>query len=251
MRRLWSAAPLAAAVPLAAVLVWGFVEALAPPAGDAVPAPAPAAVRPKRPGQYLLLAVGDSLARGTGAGPGAGFVDDVAAGLRSGKPGFRVENLAVEGLESAGLREILSHPEARTLAAAADAILVSIGGNDLSHGIGRAAGESPIAALAGARRTFEANLESILGDLRRLNPTAPIALLLPYDPFTQGEIAAVGAGVILDWDAAAAKIAVAHDVRAVPTFDLFERRPDRLSGDKFHPNAEGYRLIAERIRQVL
>lgn len=251
MRRLSSRAALAVAVPLAAVLTWGFVEALAPPAGAPVSRASVAQPAPKRPGQYLLLALGDSLARGTGAAPGAGFVDDVASALRSGKAGFRIENLAVEGLESTGLREILSHPEARALASEADAVLVSIGGNDLSHAIGRAAGESPLAALSAARRTFEGNLEAILGDLRKLNPTAPIALLLPYDPFTEGDMAAVGAGVILDWNASAAKIAAEHDVRAVPTFDLFERRPDRLAGDKFHPNAEGYRLIAERLRQVL
>ena len=27
--------------------------------------------------------------------------------------------------------------------------------------------------------------------------------------------------------------------------------PDRLAGDKFHPNEEGYRLIAERVKEAL
>ena len=37
----------------------------------------------------------------------------------------------------------------------------------------------------------------------------------------------------------------------VPTFDLFEGRPDRLAVDKFHPNRKGYQAIAARMIQLL
>ena len=250
-RSFWRTGPLALAIPLAGILAWGFVAALAPPRGAAVPPPAPAAPPPKRPGEFLLLAVGDSLTRGTGAAPGSGYVDDASRELRARYPGVRVDNLAIEGLESSGLRDVLAHPEPRRLAAAADAIFVSIGGNDLSHAVGRARLEPPLEALGRARRTFESNLDAILGGLRSENPAGRILLLLLYNPFGEAELGAAGSATIVDWNAAAEKIALAHGVRTIPTFDIFEGHPERLSRDHFHPNEEGYRLIAGRVQEAM
>jgi lysophospholipase L1-like esterase len=250
-RGFWRTVPLLASVPLAGLLAWGFVEALAPAGGGPVP-PAPVvAPATRKPGEFLAVAMGDSLTRGTGAAAGSGYVDDVGNALRTRKSGFRLENIAIVGLETSGLRELLAHPEARALVASADAIFLSIGGNDLSHAVGRGASESPLVVLGRARRTFETNLDAILGELRARNPTAPIVYLLLYNPFGGQELGAAGSDVIVDWNASAAKIALAHGARAVPTFDIFEGHGDRLARDKFHPNEEGYRLIAERVKEVL
>jgi len=250
MKSFWRVVPLVLSVPLAAILAWGFAEALVPAGGAAVPPPAtpPAIVR--RGGQYLTLALGDSLTRGTGAASGSGYVDVVAEALRKEKAGFRLENLAIEGLESRGLRDLLSHPEAQALAGSADAILLSIGGNDLSHAAGGAFAAAPIERLAEARKGFETNLEAILALLRARNPSAPILMLLLYNPFGSPDLGNAGSSVIADWNASAQKIALVHGVRAVPTFDIFEHHADRLSSDRFHPNEAGYRLIAGRIREA-
>jgi lysophospholipase L1-like esterase len=57
--------------------------------------------------------------------------------------------------------------------------------------------------------------------------------------------------VILQWNTLAAETALAFPgVTVIPTFDIFQGRPDRLAPDKYHPNREGYRLIAERMLQV-
>ena len=37
----------------------------------------------------------------------------------------------------------------------------------------------------------------------------------------------------------------------VPTADLFDGRPDRLSSDRFHPGPNGYGEIASRILSTL
>ncbi len=38
----------------------------------------------------------------------------------------------------------------------------------------------------------------------------------------------------------------------VPTFDLFQLKvDDYLYTDKFHPNAKGYKLIAERVASLI
>jgi lysophospholipase L1-like esterase len=146
---------------------------------------------------------------------------------------------------------LLGHPETESLVASADVIFLSIGGNDLSHAVGRGAGESPLEVLSRSRRGFESNLDAILGDLRRRNPSAPIVLLLLYNPFGGAELETAGSSIILDWNTAAEKIALSHRVRPVPVFDLFENHPGRLARDRFHPNEEGYRLIAERVREAL
>jgi lysophospholipase L1-like esterase len=251
MKGFWRTVPLAVSIPVGIVLLWGFVEALSPPEGAPVAAPASTAPPSKHAGQYLALALGDSLTRGTGAAAGSGYVDDVTQALRREKAGFRLENLAIEGLETSGLRELLGHPEAASLVASADVIFLSIGGNDLSHAVGRGARESPLDTLRQARRTFEANLEEILRGLRERNAAAPAVLLLLYNPFEGSELGPAGSNVIVDWNAAAEKIALAHGVRTVPTFDLFENHPARLARDRFHPNEEGYRLIAERVKEAL
>jgi lysophospholipase L1-like esterase len=40
-------------------------------------------------------------------------------------------------------------------------------------------------------------------------------------------------------------------VSTIPVFDLFQGRADRLAVDRFHPNRDGYRTIAERVIQSL
>jgi lysophospholipase L1-like esterase len=57
---------------------------------------------------------------------------------------------------------------------------------------------------------------------------------------------------VLAWNAVIAETALGFaNVVVIPTFDLFQGRPDRLATDRFHPNREGYRAIADRVIQTL
>jgi len=91
------------------------------------PAASAASVWRPAPGEFLVLALGDSLTRGRGDERGDGYVGAVAQLLRKSRPGLRVENLAIDGLESEGLEEIVSHSNPQALAAGAGLILISIG----------------------------------------------------------------------------------------------------------------------------
>ena len=255
MRGFWRVFPLLFSAPVAAVLLFGLVKAFARPEGTLVP-PAPAASpwRPP-PGGTLLLALGDSLTRGRGDERGDGYVGVVAKSLRRDHPRLEVENLAVDGLESAGLREIVSQPNVRALAAGAAVILVSIGGNDLSHSLGT---QAEAAGVSAARQRLERNLGDILSRLRADNASAPILLLTLYVPSGTAppgggseSLAELSSEVVIDWNAAIERIAVRHGARAVPVRDLFESHPERLSADRFHPNAKGYELIGERESEAL
>lgn len=236
----------------------GFALALRGAAGKPL-GETPAAPRGTPPAAHaargrLLLVLGDSLARGTGDETGRGLARELLDGLRRRGPA-ELANLAVNGAESDEVRELVGHANVRDLAASAGWIFVSVGGNDLSHAVPRLAEGppgAPLESVARARDRFGANLREILETLRAANPDAPIRVLGLYDPFEGAAAPArVGASVILQWNAVAEETALAYPgVAVVPTFDLFQGRPDRLAIDRFHPSRAGYVAIATRVLQT-
>ena len=241
-----------------AVFTTGFWLVLSGPVGQPVgSAPAGGEVSttiPRPPGARLLLVLGDSLARGTGDETGKGYALDVLQFLRRRGPAD-IANLAINGAESGEVRDLLLRQNVRRLAASADLILLSVGGNDLSHAIPRSS-PSPVKALAEIGRTrdqFAENLRRILRGLRETNPKAPVYVLGLYDPFGEGDAPArAGASVILSWNTLLEETSLAYPgIFVVPTFDLFQGRADRLAVDRFHPNRRGYEAIAARVIQLL
>jgi len=197
--------------------------------------------------------LGDSLARGTGDETGRGFAADVHDLLRRRAP-TELVNLGVNGAESDDVRELTQSANVRSLAASAEWILLSVGGNDLSHAVPRGAPEQALGEIDRARSRFLANLRAILSSLREANSSGPIYLVGLYDPFGEQEAGAarIGASVLLSWNAAEQETALSFpNVLLVPTFDLFYGRPERLAVDRFHPNRRGYEAIAQRIEQLL
>jgi lysophospholipase L1-like esterase len=242
----------------AVLLSAAFALALRGAGGDPLgaPAPPPKAQAPEapKPGRRLVLILGDSLARGTGDASGRGWALDVADEIRRRVPADAT-NLAVNGWESDDVRRQTESANVRELAGRASVILLSVGGNDLSHAVPRSM-ESAVAAIGEvekSRTAFAANLRAILATLREVNPSAPIYLLGLYDPFeVPGSQGRLGSSVILQWNAMLSETALSFEnVRVVPIFDLFQGRGDRLAADRFHPNREGYAAIAARAVQLL
>ncbi len=254
---LWTA-PLSAGIGAAFLFAVGFVLALRGTLGEPIGGPPPprreSPARLAAGGSFRVLVVGDSLAKGTGDETGKGFAVRVLEALRKRGPA-EVTNLAVNGMESAEVRALVETSNVWSLAASARLILLSVGGNDLSHGVTRGSA-SPVEVadgVAAARGRYAANLRAILAALRQANPSAPICVLGLYDPFS-GEKGPgrLGASVILQWNELAAETALSFpSVFVVPTFDLFQGRADRLAADRYHPNAQAYEEIAQRILQVV
>ena len=256
-------APLTVGIVAALVFGAGFVLALRGSAGTPLgAAPPPAASATRAPassdGVFRLLVVGDSLAKGTGDETGKGFAVNVLEAYRK-KGRAEITNLAVNGMESPEVLDLVESANVRGLAARADLILVSAGGNDLSHGVTRGGAPTDVAdALAASRDRYVRSLRGILAALREANPTARIVVLGLYNPFDGGSASdsekasgRLGGSVIQQWNALIAETALGFpNVTVVPTFDLFQGRPDRLSADHYHPNAGGYEEVAKRILQV-
>ncbi|AEI46346.1 SGNH/GDSL hydrolase family protein [Paenibacillus mucilaginosus] len=199
-------------------------------------------------GKFRVLALGDSLTRGYGDPEGKGYAGYLADALKGkAKEEVVLENLGVNGQTSPQLAEMLGQAAVQGQVKAADIILVSIGGNDLFRG-GETLATLDLAAVAKIQEEYTKQLQGILGRLRELNPQANLFLIGLYNPFIELKDANVTSKIVRDWNYQAAETAAAYPKTVlVPTFDLFQLKvSDYLYTDQFHPNVQGYKLIAER-----
>ena len=253
--------PAALGLATAAILAAGFAAALqgrlgepVDPSATPVPAPAAPAATATADGAFRIVALGDSLTRGAGdAAGGGGYPERVAAALRKAGLTVSVDNLAVDGSETGDFLRKMEAADVARRVAAANLILVSIGGNDLSHSLrsvvpGETATDPTAAAMTGA----SLNLQRILSLLRKANPSAPIRLLGLYNPFPETFDKRMAKETLLKWNVALEEASYSvSGASVVPTADLFDERPDRLSSDRFHPGPNGYGEIASRILSTL
>ncbi|NNV07241.1 SGNH/GDSL hydrolase family protein [Geobacillus sp. C56-T2] len=247
---------IAAAAMSAALWLGGLVLAvqdqLAPPSKPPEQTQPSVHGAKKGDGDIDIVALGDSLTRGTGDESGKGYVGYMVDELRKQTEApIRVTNLAVRGLRSDGLLRQLGQPEIQRQIAMADLIVMTIGGNDLFRG-GEALRLNE-KELNAAKRQYAANLDRIFAMLRRFNTDAVILAIGLYNPFSDLGDAKRTSAVVRDWNFVTAEVAARYpNVVAVPTFDLFALHVnDYLYSDHFHPNQEGYKRIGERVASLI
>ena len=254
--------PAALGLATAAVLAAGFTAALqgrlgepVDPSATPVPTPAASLATATADGAFRIVALGDSLTRGAGdAAGGGGYPERVAAALRKDGRAVIVENLGVDGIETKHLLGKVEEPDVQRRLASAQLILLSISSNDLSHSIPGAVGTSEPATdpTAAALKDSSINLLGILSLLRKSNPSAPIRMLGLYNPFPETFDKRMAKETLLKWNVALEEASYSvSGASVVPTADLFDERPDRLSPDRFHPGPNGYGEIASRILSTL
>ncbi|WP_068530650.1 GDSL-type esterase/lipase family protein [Paenibacillus glacialis] len=222
--------------------------------------------------EYKIAAIGDSLAKGTGDETGSGFVKRSVEGLAksSGKKTTLLNNLGINGLTTDGLVTKLDEEGVQYVLKQSDVIILSIGGNDLFQGaqlLSSAKGESETSAgaestnsahevtaekIQSALPKASAQLKVVLEKIRVINPDSYIVYVGLYNPFgDMKELKTVGNEAVTRWNnVALTTINKYENMTLVPTYDLFTHNLKRyLSSDHFHPNAEGYQQIANRIVQ--
>ncbi|TDL78828.1 GDSL family lipase [Peribacillus frigoritolerans] len=207
----------------------------------------------KSDGDYQIVALGDSLTRGTGDQSGKGYIGYLVDELKEKtERDIKLSNLAIKGQVSDQVVEQLQKPEIRRQISAADTIVMTIGGNDLFQG-GQALENLLSAENDQAKAKYLANLNKIIGELRKVNPEASVYYVGLYNPFNDLEDAKTTSAIVRQWNFESAEIAANYPkVVMVPTFDLFEQNVnDYLYSDKFHPNSEGYKLIGERLSSLI
>ncbi|ALS24309.1 lipase [Paenibacillus naphthalenovorans] len=251
------------AVSAVSFLVWmgGLAWTLQHYFSDAAPAPierAPAAQdEPYTPvvedGSFRVLALGDSLTRGTGDPEGKGYIGYMLDRLKEkSEQEIVVENYGVNGQTSGQLASLLRERELQAQVKAADVIVISIGGNDLFRG-GETLGHLDPVKIQEIESAYLRELDGILKQLREENAAARIFLIGLYNPFIELQETEITSRIVRDWNYKAAEVASRYPQTVlVPTFDLFQLKvQDYLARDLFHPNADGYRLIGERVASLI
>jgi lysophospholipase L1-like esterase len=258
MRRLYTwYLPLIAAVAFAVVFGWGVVAGLRGDAGEIVgEAPHPAAdrlVAKAEREEIFIVLLGDSLARGAGDEMGLGIGGHLEEVLRrDGSETVEIVNLAVSGATTEHLLGLLAQRNVAGLIGRASHLVISIGGNDFFGEAGRfGVPEEPREDPEALIGTLHDRIESVVDHVRQLNGEATIFLIGLYNPFRTIEQGEALSPMVSQWNSALQRRFERDPaVVIVQTADLFLER-DRLSADRFHPNAEAYRLIARRILDVI
>lgn len=214
-----------------------------------------------------IVALGDSLAKGTGDNTGEGFVKRAVAGLSA--KGIEVDllgNMGINGLTTAGLLSKLEEDGVEYALRMANIIMLSIGGNDLFkesnilqnsgalQGSTSALQEITPESLLAALPEAASRLSEILNKISEINPNAHIYYMGLYNPFGDiPELLTPGNEAVTKWNNAAMDIINKHsNMTLIPTFDLFDRHLDKyLSSDHFHPNGDGYQRIGDRFVQAM
>jgi lysophospholipase L1-like esterase len=200
--------------------------------------------------QIAPIILGDSLARGAGDETGLGISGRLDDELRRRQlKARRTYNVAVNGARTRDLLAMLDRPNVQQLLRESNAIIVSIGGNDLWGGSDwrNAAPADPDAAMNEVLGRIEQAVEKI----RAVNPRGRIFFVGLYNPFAATPMGEQMTGLVNRWNARLLEhFGNDPQFTLVATADLFSHR-DRLALDRFHPGGEGYALIARRIADAL
>ncbi|WP_240371565.1 SGNH/GDSL hydrolase family protein [Anoxybacteroides rupiense] len=200
-----------------------------------------------------IVAIGDSLTRGTGDETGKGYVGYVLDELRTKtKQPIQLTNLAIKGQVSEQLLQQLQQNEVQRQLKQADFVFMTIGGNDLFQG-GETLQNLSAEYINRIKSVYLRHLDAIFRTIRSVNPNAVVFYIGLYNPFNQLDHAETTSAIVRQWNYDSAEVAARYPhIIAVPTYDLFELRVnDYLYSDQFHPNKEGYKLIGERLSSLI
>lgn len=201
-----------------------------------------------------VVALGDSLTRGTGDDAGMGYVGLVTEELKERLSPQKIQmyNLGINGQTSTDLLQQLGQQNIGHQIQDADVILMTIGGNDLFQQ-GETLIDLNLEKVQELQQTFITNLQQVFTIIRQQNPQATIFILGLYNPFIDLDESDTTNSVVRGWNYATETVTGQFKkIVFVPTFDLFQLSVNEyLYSDKFHPNHAGYQLISDRLAPLI
>jgi len=213
-----------------------------------------AKIKPPRPARLMdgvmrVVVIGDSLAHGTGDESGKGIPGYLEDELKQRGITADVKNYGVAGAATSDFENKLHDDAIRADVASADAIVLSVGANNVF--------QDP-EARARAIRDRDAYAKEILEQvadvvtqIRSINPDAELMLLGGYNPLPDHPLSGGISRYIKNWDKLLNKRFQSDPlIDVVQTSDIIDSGA-KLAADHFHPGAAAYREIAKRIADML
>ncbi|TMU88329.1 GDSL family lipase [Bacillus sp. BHET2] len=205
------------------------------------------------PKNLKVVSVGDSLTQGVGdSTKKGGYVPYLENQLETldGVKDAQFHNYGVRGNRTDQLLKKLKKADVKASIQDSDLVMITIGGNDVMKIFRENLSHLELEVFQGEKRQYQLRLQEIIETVRSYNPDAGIVLLGLYNPFNTwfSDIEEVNQ-VIHNWNEASQEILSGYDKTLfVKIEDLFIDTGDTLLyDDYFHPNDEGYKLIADRM----
>jgi lysophospholipase L1-like esterase len=208
-------------------------------------------------GDIKIVALGDSLTKGVGDRTKEGYVGLVSDELEKKEDISSVStvNFAAMGHSTENLLKKLDEDQVKKELEDADLIFMTIGANDLMKVVRENIFELTVELFQEERLLYEQRLRDIMNKIRLTNEQAVIAFIGLYNPFAWklAEFPEIDM-IISEWNERTKQILL-EDGRAVfvSIQDIFQEGEDKnlLYTDEFHPNENGYVLIAARVMETL
>ncbi|HET6873051.1 MAG TPA: SGNH/GDSL hydrolase family protein [Sporolactobacillaceae bacterium] len=200
-----------------------------------------------------IVGLGDSLTRGVGDPKDRGYAGLVTQALKANVAysSVQLDDEGITGDTTDDLLKVLQKKNVQNEISKANLIFLTIGGNDIVSVLKEHFLSLDLNEFDTKRRHYEHNLNLILEEVHKLNPTASIYYMGLYNPFEDyfSELNGPFTQVLDQWNTAGKTILELYpNTHFIPTFDLFHGKTESLLyKDHFHPNPEGYHLIANRI----
>lgn len=211
-------------------------------------------IKPSRPARLMdgvlrVVVIGDSLAHGTGDETGKGIPGNLEDEFKQRGITADVKNYGVAGATTENVEGKLNDDAIRTDVASADAIVLSVGANNVfqdPEARARAIRDRDVYAKEILER-----VAGVVAKIRDVNPDAELILLGGYNPLPDHPLSGGISRYVRNWDKLLNQRFESDPlVDVVKTSDIIDSAT-KLAADHFHPGAASYREIATRIAVML
>ncbi|WP_064091353.1 SGNH/GDSL hydrolase family protein [Rossellomorea aquimaris] len=205
------------------------------------------------PKNLNIVSIGDSLTQGVGdSTEKGGYVPYIEKQLETleGIKDAEFHNYGVRGNRTDQLLKRIKKKDVKASIRDSDVVFITIGGNDVMKIFRENLSNLRLDVFEDEKRQYQSRLNEILETIRNENPEAGIVLVGLYNPFNTwfSDVQEVDQ-IIHDWNRASQEVLNDYDKTLfVEIDDLFINTGDTLLyDDYFHPNDEGYKMIADRM----
>jgi lysophospholipase L1-like esterase len=205
------------------------------------------------PKNLKIVSIGDSLTQGVGdSTKNGGYVPYLENHLESmeGIKNAQFHNYGIRGNRTDQLLKRLKEAKVKKSIEEADVVMITIGGNDVMKIFRENLSQLSLEVFQEEKRLYQKRLNEIMKTIKSYNSDAGIVLVGLYNPFNTwfSDIDEVNQ-IIRNWNSSSEQVLSRYDKTLfIKIDDLFIDSGDTLLyEDYFHPNDEGYKLIADRM----